>query len=42
MIRRGYLLAAFVTRAVYFPDVGAHPIDDPVPVVDDFFDYIIV
>lgn len=42
MIRRGYLLAAFVTRSLYyFPDVAAHPIPDPVPVVADFTDYII-
>ena len=42
LIRRGYLLSAFVTRAVYyFPDVATHPIPAPVPVVDDFTDYII-
>ncbi|HEX6096627.1 MAG TPA: PQQ-dependent sugar dehydrogenase [Thermoanaerobaculia bacterium] len=42
MIRRGYLMAAFVTRSLYyFPDVAARPIPDPVPVVDDFTDYLI-
>jgi glucose/arabinose dehydrogenase len=42
MVRRGYLMAAFVTRALYyFPDVAARPIDDPVPVVEDFIDSII-
>jgi glucose/arabinose dehydrogenase len=42
MIRRGYLMAAFVTRSLYyFPDVVTHPIPDPVPVIDDFTDYII-
>ncbi len=42
MIRRGYLMAAFVTRAVYyFPDLSMRPIDDPIPVVEDFIDYII-
>ena len=42
MLRRGYLLSAFVTRSLYyFPDVAMHPIPDPVPVVADFTDYII-
>ena len=42
MIRRGYLMAAFVTRAVYyFPDVATRPIADPIPVVEDFTDFVI-
>lgn len=42
MVRRGYLLATFVTRSLYyFPDVGSRPINDPVAIVDDFVDYII-
>ena len=42
MIRRGYLMAAFVTRALYyFPDLAAQPIDHPIAVIDDRVDYII-
>ena len=42
MLARGYLLAAFVTRAVYyFPDVASRPIAHPVAIVDDFTDFII-
>lgn len=42
MVRRGYLLATFVARSLfYFPNVGSQPIDDPVAIVDDFTDYII-
>ena len=42
MVRRGYLLATFVTRSLYyFPDVSSRPINDPVAIVDDFIDYII-
>jgi hypothetical protein len=42
MVRRGYLLATFVTRSLfYFPDLASRPIDDPVAIVDDFIDYII-
>ena len=42
MIRRGYLMAAFVTKTLYyFPDIASRPIVHPVPVVEDFTDYII-
>jgi glucose/arabinose dehydrogenase len=42
MIRRGYLMAAFVTRSLYyFPDVTVKPMPDPVAVVEDFTDYVI-
>lgn len=42
MVRRGYLLAAFVTSALYyFPDVAVHPILDPVPIVEGFPEFII-
>ncbi len=42
MIRRGYLLASFVTSSLYyFPDVATHPIHDPVPVVEGFGESII-
>jgi glucose/arabinose dehydrogenase len=37
MIRRGYLLGAYVTRALYyFPDLGSHPVSHPVPIIEDF------
>jgi glucose/arabinose dehydrogenase len=41
LLRRGYLLGAFVTRALYyFPSLKA-PIDDPVAVVDAFDEMVI-
>ena len=42
VLRRGYLLGAFVTRAVYyFPDLASRPIPAPVAIVSNFSDYII-
>lgn len=42
MLPRGYLMAAFVTRSLYyFPDLSARPIADPVAIVHDFTDYLI-
>lgn len=42
MLRRGYLLGGFVTRAVYyFPNIATAPIPDPVAIVDDFPQFII-
>ncbi len=41
-LRRGYLMAAFVTRAVYyFPDLATHPIASPVAIVSNLDDFII-
>ncbi len=42
MIRRGYLLSAYVTRSLYyFPDLASHPVHAPIPVIEDFGDAII-
>lgn len=42
MFPRGYLAAAFVTRALYyFPDLATRPVDHPVPVVKAFSEFII-
>jgi aldose sugar dehydrogenase len=42
VVRRGYLMGAFVTRALYyFPDLVTRPIPDPVAVVSGFSDFII-
>lgn len=41
MLRSGYLVGAFVTKAIYyFPSMTA-PIDDPIAIVDDFDEFII-
>lgn len=42
LLRRGYLLGAFVTNALYyFPDLTARPIADPIALVDDFGGFVI-
>lgn len=42
LLRTGYLLGAFVTRALYyFPSVTAEPIPDPIAIVGDFDEFII-
>ena len=42
MLPRGYLAAAFVTRAIYyFPDLAARPVPDPVAVVKGFGEMMI-
>jgi glucose/arabinose dehydrogenase len=42
LLVRGYLIAAFVTKSIYyFPDLAAHPVPDPVPVVEEFDQFII-
>jgi hypothetical protein len=34
MLRRGYLLAAFVTKALYYiPDIDAYPLPDPIALI---------
>ena len=41
MLPGGYLLAAYVTRSLYyFPDLATRPVADPVPIVADFIDYV--
>ena len=41
-LRRGYLLGAYVTNALYyFPDLDAQPIPDPTPIVEDFDELMI-
>ena len=40
-LRRGYLVGAFVTKALYyFPSMSA-PIADPIPILEDFNEFII-
>ena len=42
ILRRGYLSGAFVTKALYyFPDLAARPIDDPLPIVENFDEAVI-
>lgn len=41
LLRRGYLVGAFVTRAIYYFASMATPIDDPVAVVDAFDGFVI-
>lgn len=42
LLRRGYLLGAFVTSSIYyFPSITAHPVPDPVAVVDHFGEFVI-
>lgn len=42
LLRHGYLVAAFVTKAVYyFPDLDTRPIVDPVAIVEGFDQFII-
>src|SRR5688500_2235540 len=42
IVRRGYLLATFVSRAIYyFPDLAEQPVPDPIAIVNDFDDFII-
>lgn len=42
MLPRGYLSAAFVTRAVYyFPDLSAQPVPEPIAVVKGFNEFVI-
>ncbi len=42
LLDRGYLLAAFVTQSIYyFPDLTATPIPDPIPIVEDFGEFVI-
>jgi glucose/arabinose dehydrogenase len=42
MLRRGYLVSSFVTRALYyFPTLTASPVADPLPIVSGFGEVII-
>lgn len=42
MLGRGYLLGAFVTRALYyFPDLAARPVAHPIPIVKKFGEFVI-
>lgn len=41
LLRRGYLLGAFVTGALYYFPSVTKPIADPVPIVDDFDTFVI-
>jgi glucose/arabinose dehydrogenase len=42
LLRRGYLVAAFVTKAIYyFPDLGTRPVADPIPLVEGFDQFVI-
>jgi glucose/arabinose dehydrogenase len=35
MLRRGYLVGAFVTKAIYYvPDIDARPLPDPIPILE--------
>ena len=42
MLRRGYLVGAFVTRALYyFPDLASRPIADPLPIASGLDQFVI-
>lgn len=42
MFRGGYLLAAFVTRAIYyFPDLAERPVSEPVAVINGYDGFVI-
>jgi glucose/arabinose dehydrogenase len=42
MLRRGYLLSAFVSSSLYyFPSLAVRPVADPIPIVNDFDEVII-
>lgn len=42
LLRRGYLLAAFVTRALYyFPDLTERPVGEPIAVINGYDGFII-
>lgn len=42
ILRRGYLLGAFVTRSLYyFPSMSVRPIPDPIAVIDRFDEFVI-
>lgn len=42
LLQRGYLLAAFVSKAIYyFPDLGTKPVPDPVAIINDYDQFII-
>lgn len=42
LLRRGYISAAFVTKALYyFPDLASQPIAEPVPIVEGFDEFVI-
>lgn len=42
LLRRGYLLAAFVTRAIYyFPNLSERPVADPIAVINGYDGFII-
>lgn len=43
LLRRGYLMSAFVTKAIYyFPDILQTPIRDPITLVDEFGGGVII
>lgn len=41
LLRRGYLVGAFVTKALYYFPSMSTPVDDPVAIVEDFDEFII-
>lgn len=42
LLDRGYLMAAFVTKSIYyFPDLGVAPVPDPTAIVEGFDEFII-
>jgi hypothetical protein len=42
ILGRGYLSGAFVTKALYyFPDITATPVDDPLPLIEQFEEAVI-
>lgn len=41
LLRRGYLVGAFVTKALYYFPSMVTPIEDPVAIVEDFDEFII-
>lgn len=42
LLTRGYLLGAFVTKAIYyFPDLTRRPVADPIAIVNDFDSFVI-
>ncbi len=42
VLRRGYLLGAFVTKAIYYvPDIDARPLPDPLPLISGETSFVI-
>ena len=42
VLRRGYLVGAFVTKSLYyFPSLTTKPVPDPIVILDDFDEFVI-